>query len=251
MTLSVFFAAHPKAALAYSGGTDSAYLLYAALKAGADIRPYYICSQFQPDFERQDALRLGAELGAEPVVIELDVLSCPGIAENPPERCYLCKKRIMGAIKNAAACDGYEILLDGTNASDAAEDRPGMRVLSEEGVLSPLRLCGLTKPEIRALSHGAGLFTAYKPAYACLATRIPAGEVITREKLRRIEKSEDILARMGFSDFRARLRGGRALLQFTGEDLPRAERELPELKKALAAYFDEISIDPIERRKSL
>lgn len=78
MTLSDFFAAHPKAALAYSGGTDSAYLLYAALKAGADIRPYYICSQFQPDFERQDALRLGAELGAEPVVIELGCVIMSG-----------------------------------------------------------------------------------------------------------------------------------------------------------------------------
>lgn len=133
----------------------------------------------------------------------------------------------MGAIKNAAACDGYEILLDGTNASDAAEDRPGMRVLSEEGVLSPLRLCGLTKPEIRALSHGAGLFTAYKPAYACLATRIPAGEVITREKLRRIEKSEGYPGPDGLFGFPRPASGRPRLLQFTGEDLPRAERELP------------------------
>ena len=176
MTLSDFFAAHPKAALAYSGGTDSAYLLYAALKAGADIRPYYICSQFQPDFERQDALRLGAELGAEPVVIELDVLSCPGIAENPPERCYLCKKRIMGAIKNAAASDGYEILLDGTNASDAAEDRPGMRVLSEEGVLSPCVSAASLSPRFAPFPMGPGFLPPISPPMPASPQEFPLGK---------------------------------------------------------------------------
>ena len=165
MELQAFFKEHPKAALAYSGGVDSAYLLYAGLACGGDIRPYYVKSQFQPAFEQRDALRLAERLGVEPVVIGLDVLACPEITSNPENRCYHCKRRIMEAIRGAAAEDGYTLLLDGTNASDQSADRPGMRALEEAGILSPLRLCGLTKPVIRARSRAAGLFTWDKPAW--------------------------------------------------------------------------------------
>lgn len=251
MTLEEFFAAHPKTALAFSGGVDSAFLLQAGLACGADIKPYYVSSAFQPAFERRDALCLAQGLGAETVIIELDVLSCPEVASNPPERCYYCKRLIMGAIKERAARDGYDIVLDGTNASDDSADRPGMRALQEAGVLSPLRLCGLTKAEIRARSRENGLFTWNKPAYACLATRIPAGEEISASALEKTEKSEDALFELGFTDFRVRQRGGAALLQFTAEQKPAAERQLAAIKKALSPYYTEISIDPKEREKSL
>jgi uncharacterized protein len=251
MTLEDFFSAHPRAALAFSGGVDSAYLLYAGLQSGADIRPYYVKTQFQPAFEFADALRLCRELGAEPRVLEADALRVPAVAANGPERCYHCKVNIMSTILRAAGEDGCPVLLDGTNASDEAGDRPGMRALGELGVLSPLRLCGLTKPEIRRLSKEAGLFTWSKPAYACLATRIRTGEPITEEKLRAVEEGEEVLFSLGFTDFRVRSAGGAALLQFPAEQLPAALAREEELRKRLAPLFREIRIDPKGRSKSL
>jgi uncharacterized protein len=251
MTIQDFFRAYPRAALAFSGGVDSAYLLYAGLSCSAELRPYYVKSQFQPDFEYRDAMRLCRELGAEPRVLQLDALSVPEVRANGPERCYFCKINIMSTIMAAAREDGFSLLLDGTNASDAADDRPGMRALSELGVLSPLRLCGLTKPEIRRLSREAGLFTWNKPAYACLATRVKTGESITEEKLRAVEESEAFLFSRGFSDFRVRTREGKALLQFPAEQLPAAYAREEEIRRRLSADFSEIRIDPEGRKTGL
>ena len=183
MTLQEFFTEHPKAALGFSGGVDSSYLLYAGIKAGADIRPYFIKTAFQPEFELEDAKRLCAQLGAELYIIELDALANPDVVKNPANRCYYCKTGLFGTLQQRAKADGYTVLLDGTNASDDAGDRPGMKALTEMSVLSPLRLCGLTKAQIREFSREAGLFTWDKPAYACLATRVPTGEAITEALL--------------------------------------------------------------------
>ena len=145
MTLTEFFHEHPKAALGFSGGVDSSFLLWAGRQAGADIHPYYIKTAFQPEFEYQDALRLCRELGAELTVLELDALADPRVTANPANRCYFCKVGLFGTLARRALADGYTVLLDGTNASDDAGDRPGMKALQELQVLSPLRLCGLTK----------------------------------------------------------------------------------------------------------
>lgn len=168
-----FFHTNPQAALGFSGGVDSAYLLYAAMTAGARVKAYYVKSPFQPQFELEDARRLAEALGADWEVLETDPLSDPQVAGNPPNRCYVCKKIIFGRIAEAAQRDGFSLLLDGTNASDDDGDRPGVWALRELAVRSPLRECGLTKGEIRRLSQRAGLFTWDKPAYACLATRGP------------------------------------------------------------------------------
>lgn len=251
MELREFFALYPRAAIAFSGGVDSAFLLYSALQRGTDAIAYYVNSSFQPDFELRDAERLAQELGAKMKVIELDVLSDESIRRNPENRCYFCKRRIMAAICESAAEDGYDIVLDGTNASDDAGDRPGMKALRERGIVSPLRDCGLTKPEIRALSKRAGLFTFDKPAYACLATRIPAGEEITAEKLEKIQRAEDCLFELGYTDFRARLRGQEALLQFTQEQLPRARSEFGEIEKRLSGLFYAVRLDDKGRKTAL
>jgi uncharacterized protein len=251
MTLQQFFSAHPRCALAFSGGADSAYLLYAGLQCGAEIRPYYVKSQFQPDFEYRDAMRFCAELGVEPVVLRVDALAGPAVRLNGPDRCYHCKINIMSTILRRAAEDGYPILLDGTNADDDADERPGMRALGELGVVSPLRLCGLTKPEIRRLSREAGLFTWDKPAYACLATRVKTGEEITDGRLAAVERGEDWLFSRGFTDFRLRTAGGSALLQFPEEQLSRACELLPEIREKLSADFASIEIDPKGRTTSL
>ena len=250
MTLKAFFSEHPRCALAFSGGVDSAYLLFAGLKYGSEIRPYYAKSQFQPDFEYRDAMRLCRELGVEATVLTLDALSSEAVRRNGPDRCYHCKLNIMSTIIAHASADGFPVLLDGTNASDDAGDRPGMRALGELGILSPLRLCGLTKPEIRRLSREAGLFTWDKPAYACLATRVKSGEVITNERLAAIERSEDRLFHLGFTDFRVRTSRGAAKLQFILEQLPEAQRRFDEIRDRLAPYFTQIDIDPAGREKS-
>ena len=246
MTLTEFFHENQKAAIAFSGGVDSAYLLYAALQSGADVRAYYMKSAFQPQFELDDARRLAETLSADMRVLDVDILADETVAVNPPDRCYHCKRRIFSAIASAAAADGYTLLLDGTNASDDAGDRPGMRALRELSVRSPLRECGLTKPEIRRLSREAGLFTWDKPAYACLATRVPAGERLTAEKLENTERAEDFLFSLGFTDFRVRLFNGAARLQLPAEQLPRLlERRaeiLSELKKTYSAVVLDLEV---------
>jgi len=243
MTLREFFTAHPKAALAFSGGVDSTYLLYAALKCGADVRPYCVVSAFQPAFERADVEEICRLLGTVPVYVKVDVLSLPQVRANPADRCYRCKTAILSAIAAQAGADGYELLIDGTNASDEAGDRPGMRALREWGVLSPLRLCGLTKADIRARSREADLPTWNKPSYACLATRIPTGEELSEEKLRRVEGAEGALRVLGFSDLRVRLFHGAARIQLPKAQLAEAAERAAELRQALKPWFETILLD--------
>lgn len=250
MQLNEFFYKHRKVALAFSGGADSSYLLYAAKKNGADVQPYYVKSQFQPKSEHEDAIKLTAELGVALKVISIDILQLDEVTDNPSNRCYYCKKRIMGAIRREAGADGYDTIIDGTNASDDDGDRPGMKALAEEDILSPLRLCGMTKEEIRRRSENAGLFTWNKPAYACLATRVPTGEKITVQKLTAVEQSESYLFSLGFTDFRVRLRDGGALLQFTEKQHERAENELEAIKAELSGLFDTVKLDPKARIES-
>ena len=249
MELEEFFRRHRETALAFSGGTDSAYLLWAALAQGVRVGAYFVKSPFQPAFELADARRLAAELGADLTVVELDTLACPAVAANPPDRCYHCKRALFAALLRRAAADGFPEVMDGTNASDDAGDRPGMRALRELGILSPLRLCGLTKAEVRRRSRAAGLFTADKPAYACLATRVPAGEPITAEKLRRVEGAEAALGRLGYTDLRVRLLGDCARLQLPAGQLARAAAERAAIREALAPWFETVLLDLRERRE--
>ena len=243
MTLEQFFQENPRCALGFSGGVDSAYLLYAGVKAGADIRPYFIKTAFQPAFELADAQKLAQGLGVEVTVLELDALADPQVAANPADRCYYCKQNLFRTLKERAIADGYPVLLDGTNASDEAGDRPGMRALAELSVRSPLRECGLTKAEIRARSREAGLFTWDKPAYACLATRVPAGEAITADLLARVEGAEDALFRLGYTDFRVRVFHSAARLQLPRGQMERAVREAETIQAALKPYFTPILLD--------
>ena len=243
MTLQKFFTESPKAALGFSGGVDSSYLLWAAVNAGADIAPYYIQTAFQPAFELEDAKRLCAQIGVKLNVIQLDALADPRVAANPANRCYYCKVGLFGALRARAKADGYDLLLDGTNASDDAGDRPGMKALREMEVRSPLRECGLTKAMIRQESRKAGLFTWDKPAYACLATRVPTGRTITPELLRRVEGAETALFALGFTDFRVRLYDDAARLQLPEGQLAKAVEQRQAIRQALAPWFDIVLLD--------
>ena len=249
MTLEEFFARHPKTALGLSGGSDSAYLLYAGRESGAEVRPYYIKTQFQPGFELEDAQRLCSGLGVELGIIEADILSIPGVAENSADRCYHCKRALFTLLSERAASDGCSEIIDGTNASDDPGDRPGTRALRELGVLSPLRDCGITKADVRRLSEAAGLFTADKPSYACLATRVPTGTAITREALEKVERGEEALREMGFSDLRLRLEGTGARLELPAAQLPAVVQNRERVLKALLPSFSRVTVDLAGRIK--
>jgi len=285
-------AAVPRFAVAFSGGVDSAYLLYAAAQCGAQVKAYYVKSAFQPAFELEDARRLVEFLNKQeedcaqgekdaPLVemetqtadvetpitdvetptIEMEVLSVDilsqktiadnssdmliqkTIADNPADRCYYCKKAIFSTIQQAALRDGFTVLLDGTNASDEEGDRPGMRAIAEFSVLSPLRLCGLTKDEIRRLSKEAGLFTWDKPAYACLATRVPSGVPITEELLGATERGEAHLSSLGFRDFRIRYMNGAAKIQLPADQFPKALACRDQILRQLKQDYSAVVLD--------
>ena len=243
MTLQAFFQANPRAALAFSGGVDSAYLLWAGRHWGCDLTAYYVRTAFQPEFEYEDARRLAEEVGVPLRVVEADILSVPLAAANGPDRCYHCKRALFALLWEAARRDGHTLLLDGTNASDDAGDRPGLRALRELEVRSPLRECGLTKAEIRAQSKEAGLFTWNKPAYACLATRIPTGTAITAVDLERVEAAEGALFALGFTDFRVRLLSGAARIQLPADQWDRASEQREAIREALSPRFDAVLLD--------
>ena len=243
MTLEEFFTQHPRTAVAFSGGTDSAMVLWAAGRYGRDVRAYYVHTVFQPAFELADAKRLAEELDVPLTVVEADVLAVPEAAANGPRRCYYCKKALFTTLWQRAREDGYTVLLDGTNASDDAGDRPGMQALRELEVRSPLRECGITKAEVGRMSKEAGLFTWDKPAYACLATRVPTGTAITRKALEKVERGENALFRLGFSDFRVRLLGDAARIQVPADQMERALALRGEINQALEADFSAVLLD--------
>lgn len=241
--LKNFFNGAPKLALAFSGGADSAFLLKVGTMLGADIRPYFVKTPFQPQFEYDDAMRLGDICKAEINVLHLDVLGNENIKNNSENRCYFCKKAIFSALTGRAALDGYTLVADGTNASDSFNDRPGMRALEKFGVRSPLREAGITKSEVRRLSRELGLFTWDKPSYSCLATRVPHGTEISEDILSSIERSEEKLMAMGFSGFRLRYRGNWAKLEVDESQFHRAAEMHREILNSLSPYFPEIYLD--------
>lgn len=247
MNLQDFFQENPICAVAFSGGVDSACLLHAAVTYGRKTAAYFAKTPFQPDFELEDAKQIAARLGAALKILEFDILTVPEAAANPADRCYYCKRALFTRLIQAADGDGFPVVLDGCNASDDAGDRPGMQALRELGVRSPLRECGLTKSDVRAMAREAGLPVWNKPSYACLATRIPTGTPITAEDLRRVARGEKLLAELGLSDFRLRLRGEDALLQVRREQMTLAQTVLPQAKERLAEDFREIILDDVPR----
>ncbi len=247
MTLQDFFRENPKVAVAFSGGVDSSYLLYAAKHYGAEVKSYFVKSQFQPEFELEDAQKLAEQLGVELTVLRRNALDSDLVRANDPLRCYYCKSSNFGLIQEQALADGYPVLVDGTNASDDEGDRPGMKALEELSVRSPLRESGITKAEIRRLSKEAGLFTWDKPSYACLATRIPTGTAYTYEALAKVESAEKVLFELGFSDFRVRIFNGAARLQLPLDQFDKAMALREDILKRLSSEFAAVLLDLMPR----
>ncbi len=210
------------AVIAFSGGVDSTLLLYAALRAlPGRVLAVTATSPTYPKAERDEAERLAAAWGVAHRFVESNELEIPGFSENPPDRCYHCKKELFGILAGIARAEGYGAVCDGTNDDDRNDFRPGRRAARELGVRSPLLECGVTKEEIRALSRRFGLPTADKGSFACLSSRFPYGTPIDEEKLRRVEACEEILRRFGFRQFRVRVHGAVARIEVGRDEIAR------------------------------
>jgi len=201
-------------AVAYSGGVDSTFLLKVAHDVLGDSAIAVTArSPVFPERELTEAVEFCQQEGITHIICDLDVLAIEGFSENPPNRCYLCKSELISGIRSVADACGIKNLADGSNVDDEGDYRPGLQALKEHDIISPLRHVGLSKSEIRELSRELGLLTWDKPSFACLASRIPYGELITSEKLAMIDKAEQFLLNSGFIQVRVRHHGELARIE--------------------------------------
>ncbi|MBW4863563.1 MAG: ATP-dependent sacrificial sulfur transferase LarE [Paeniclostridium sp.] len=208
--------------VAFSGGVDSTFLLKVAKDTlGESCIAVTIHAMMHSNREIEEAKAYAKVLGIKHIVLKLEEFNIDEFINNDAKRCYYCKKAIFTKMKNMADKNNIDYILDGTNLDDLSDYRPGLKALEELGVQSPLKDSFMTKEDIRILSKELDVPTFNKPAFACLATRIPYGEAITNEKLRRIEESENYLQDLGFRQYRVR----------THNELARIEVEESEIHK--------------------
>jgi uncharacterized protein len=216
--LQIQIASLISALIAFSGGTDSAYLTYIAAKTDSlQIIAATIQTPYMHQHEIRDAQSFCRHHKIKHLVVPLDMAD--EIASNPEDRCYRCKKNLMEALKKIAADSNIQAVFDGTNFDDLNDYRPGMKALGECGILSPLKDAGMTKEDIRQRSHRAGLQTWNKPANACLLTRFPHGKRITIQGLRSLEQAEQFLDSLGFEGSRVRVHDKIARIELQPEHL--------------------------------
>lgn len=225
-------------AVAFSGGVDSTFLLKTAhdeLGERAVAVTARSCSF--PARETREAADFCAREGIRQILIDFDELAVPGFAQNPKNRCYLCKKELFGKILQAARENDIRYVAEGSNTDDTGDYRPGLQAVAELGILSPLQRARLGKQEIRALSKALGLPTWGKPSYACLASRFVYGEAITREKLSMVDQAEQLLLDLGFRQMRVRIHGSMARIEVLPEDFPKVTAE--DVRRTIVKKFRE------------
>ena len=222
-----------KVVIAFSGGVDSTFLLKVAHDVlGTNVVAVTARSSTYPEREFKEAFNFARQLGVKHIVITSEELDTEGFSDNLPNRCYLCKRGLFRKIRQVANLYDINCIADGSNFDDLGDYRPGMQAADELGVVSPLQDAGLTKDDLRTLSSEMGLSTWDKPAFACLSSRFPYGEKITREKLKMVETAEQVLLDFGFCLVRVRHHG----------DVARIEVSPSERKK----FLDDQLLDRID-----
>lgn len=205
--------------VAFSGGVDSTFLLKVAHDVLRDrVIAVTATSASFPQRELGEATDFCRKNGIRHIVIQSEELDVEGFSGNPPNRCYLCKKELFTKMKEAASQNGMKYVAEGSNTDDLGDYRPGMQAIRELQILSPLREAGLGKEDIRKLSRQMNLPTWDKQPFACLASRFPYGEQITREKLAMVEKAEQYLLDLGFKNVRVRHHGDTARIEVAGNE---------------------------------
>lgn len=230
------------AAVAFSGGVDSAFLMKAAQAALGD-RTVAVTAALSsvPGRELAEAERFCRENGVRQVVCAMKELEIDGFRQNPPDRCYLCKRALFEKIWEIARENHMEYVAEGSNTDDEGDYRPGMRALKELGVRSPLREAELSKAEIRELSRRMGLPTWDKPSFACLASRFVYGETIDEKKLGMVEQAEQLLLDLGFGQIRVRMHGEMARIEVLPEELQRMTE--PDVRAVVTEKFKELGFN--------
>jgi len=243
--LTAFLEARRPPAIAFSGGTDSAFLVWVSRQVlGNDMHAYTFDTPYMNHREIREAQEFCKSYNIPHTVLPLPMPR--EILNNPEIRCYLCKLTLFTHLQNRARHDGLCCVMEGTNRDDLDTHRPGRQAIKELGILSPLKEAGLTKEEIRELSREAGLPTWDKPSNACLLTRLPYSHKVTEELLSRIGKAEELLHEKGFSTVRVRTHGSLARIELIPEEMERIfNRELKEeiIRKMKALGYRFITVD--------
>lgn len=232
-------------AVALSGGVDSAIVAKAAYIAlGKNALAVTARSSTLPLSELEEAKCITREIGIEHIIIDEDELDDPRFVENPDNRCYFCRQGLINAIQKLAKHRGVKHVLGGANADDPKEHRPGLKALREGGARSPLLELGLTKKDVREIAKHFDLSVKDKPSMACLASRIPYGERITKEKLVMVEKAEDYLKKKGFTQVRVRNHGGIARIELEKKEIEQAISMTDEIAEKLKKMgFSYVTLD--------
>jgi uncharacterized protein len=231
--------------VAFSGGVDSTLLLRAAHDVlGVQAVAATGLSQTYAAEEMSEAKSIAEEMGVEHLVVQTMELTDPRYADNTHQRCFFCKSELYGRLNDVARERGLNAVIDGSNADDVGDFRPGMRAAQRLGVRSPLQEVGLTKAEIRQLSAAMGLRTWDKPAVACLSSRFAYGDPITPEKLKKVGAAESNLRRLGYRGIRVRHHGDVARLEFPAERLQEALDRASDIIEAVKdAGYQYVALD--------
>lgn len=223
--------------LAFSGGVDSSLLLKLACERGRKYgNPVYAVTfntMLHPACDLDTAKRVADEMGAEHIVIQVDELQMEGMKDNPPQRCYLCKKHLFTTLLDFAREKNIACILDGTNEDDMHVYRPGIRALKELGIISPLALCHITKKEVKELAAELSISVASRPSTPCMATRLPYGEKLDYEILRKIEAGEEYLRTVFRGNVRLRLHRDMVRLELDPDQMTAAVEKRDEVCKKL------------------
>ncbi len=237
----------PGALVAFSGGVDSSVLLaIAAQELGDRVLAVTAVSPLYPRREIELARQTARQLGVRHVEVQIDHLAeIPGFSENPPERCYICKRHIFSRLRQMAEAEGM-ILCHGAQADDMAEDRPGQRAAEEIGARAPLAEAGLTKADVRQIARRLGLPSADLPAMACLATRFPFNTHLNWQEIEKIGRAEEFLADLRFSNYRARWHGDLVRIEVPEDEIARftdagLRRKVVEFMRSLG--FKRVTLD--------